>query len=132
MYDPTNGSGSKYRQIRAPMRGGIRHPSVRKNTTKQELVKQIHPLFFPDGMNCFGPVHKFKFDISKDVHGRQLMHECETVEDLIKRLRVKHLRCYLLAKEIHCESLNSDSLESVRDRHCPEEKWRQLNLDSSF
>ena len=45
IYDPTNAGGSKYRQVRAPMGGGIRYPSVRKNTTKQEQIELIHPLF---------------------------------------------------------------------------------------
>ena len=99
IYDPTKASGSRFRQVRAPTSGGIRHSSVRRNTTKQELIELIHPLFFPAGMNRFGLVNEFKFDISTDVHGTQLMHDGESVKDLIERLRLKRLRCYLLAKE---------------------------------
>ena len=52
-------------------------------------IDLIHPLFFSDGMNCFGLVNEFKFDISTYVHSRQLMHDGESVKDLVQRLREK-------------------------------------------
>lgn len=89
----------KYRQVRAPMGGGIRYPRVEKNTTKAELLRIVCPLFFPNGKNCHGEVTNFSFDIATDVHGTQLMH-VESVEDIMERLGLKHFRCYLLAKRI--------------------------------
>ncbi|KAJ8307127.1 hypothetical protein KUTeg_015211 [Tegillarca granosa] len=88
----------KYRQVRSPMGGGIRHPRVNKDTTKMELVVIIRSLFFPDGRNVHGAIEDFDYDISTDVHGTQLMRAGETVDGIIKRLGLKHLRCYLLAK----------------------------------
>ena len=59
------------------------------------------------------------------------MREGESVEDLIKCLRVKHLRCYLLAKEqrLHYDSADSDSLEGMTDivqREVSAQRWHQF------
>ena len=44
IYEPTH---EGYRQIRAPLGGGIRYPRVNKDTKKDELIRIITPLFFP-------------------------------------------------------------------------------------
>lgn len=103
----------EYRQVRAPMGGGIRHLRVDKNMKKEEVLEIICSLFFQEGSNMHGTVDNFHFDISTDVHGTTLMHDTESVEDIINRLGLKHLRCYLLAKR-HGGDL-SDSGDSLPD-----------------
>ncbi|KAL5019914.1 hypothetical protein ScPMuIL_002806 [Solemya velum] len=93
VFDP---SSNKYRQIRAPMGGGIRHYRVEKSTKKPELLTII-PLFFPDGKNSHKTVANFIFDISTDVRGPRIMQDA-SIDDVIERLGLKHFRCYLLAK----------------------------------
>lgn len=112
----------KYRQVRAPMGGGIRYPRVEKNTTKAELLRIVCPLFFPNGKNCHGEVANFSFDISTDVHGTQLMHD-ESVEDIMERLGLKHFRCYLLAKQQ--KDNNSDSGDSLPDLNSTRKSIKQ-------
>ena len=56
----------------------------------------------------------FTFDIATDVKGAQLMHDGESVAMVMKRLKTKHFRCYLLAKAV---DLNSDS--SLPDEGIP-------------
>jgi len=112
----------KYRQVRAPMGGGIRYPRVEKNTTKAELLRIVCPLFFPNGKNCHGEVTNFCFDISTDVHGTQLMHD-ESVEDIMERLGLKHFRCYLLAKQQ--KDNNSDSGDSLPDLNSTRKSIKQ-------
>lgn len=90
-------SAKAYRQIRAPLGGGTRYARVNKNTRKNELIKIICPLFFPDGKNCHGNINDYSFDISTDVHGTQLMQN-ESIEEITRRLGLKHFRCYLMAK----------------------------------
>lgn len=90
-------SAKAYRQIRAPLGGGTRYARVNKNTRKNELIKIISPLFFPDGKNCHGNINDYSFDISTDVHGTQLMQN-ESIEEITRRLGLKHFRCYLMAK----------------------------------
>ena len=109
--NPHEGSKLNYRQVRAPMGGGIRHLRVNRNTKKVEWNAMISSLFFPDGRSCHGRIEEYLVDIGTDVHGTQLMRENETVEDIIKRLGLKHLRCYLLARKLKSDS--SDSLESL-------------------
>lgn len=86
-------SAKAYRQIRAPLGGGTRYARVNKNTRKNELIKIICPLFFPDGKNCHGNINDYSFDISTDVHGTQLMQN-ESIEEITRRLGLKHFRCY--------------------------------------
>lgn len=90
-------SAKAYRQIRAPLGGGTRYARVNKNTRKDVLIRIICPLFSPDGKNCHGNINDYSFDISMDVHGTQLMQN-ESIEDITRRLGLKHVRCYLLAK----------------------------------
>ena len=107
-----NGTESKYeknQQVRAPMGEGIRNITINKTATKSELMDKISVLFFPDGKNGHGDVKVFYPDVSTDVHGSQLVHKNETVQELIERLGLKHLRCYLLAKEVVSDKYNSDS-----------------------
>ena len=96
--------------------GGIRYPRVigLKETTKEELMKIIKPLFFPDGKSCHGEVDDFILDIATDVKGTQLMHDHESVALVMKRLKTKHFRCHLLAKAV---DVNSDS--SLADEGIP-------------
>ena len=96
IYDPTKASSSKYHQVQAPKGGDIRHPSVRKNMEKDELMELVRPLFFPGGMNSSSLVNKF--NNLTDIHGMQLIH------DMIKCLLLKHPRCYLLSKDLNCDS----------------------------
>lgn len=91
------GCAKAYRQIRAPLGGGTRYARVNKNTRKNELIKIICPLFFPDGKNCHGNINDYSFDISTDVHGTLLM-QSESIEEITRRLGLKHFRCYLMAK----------------------------------
>lgn len=112
----------KYRQVRAPMGGGIRYPRVEKNTTKAELLRIVCPLFFPNGKNCHGEVTHFSFDIATDVHGTQLMHD-ESVEDIMERLGLKHFRCYLLAKQQ--KDNNSDIGDSMPDLNSTRKSIKQ-------
>ena len=65
--------------------------------------------FFPIEKTGHGDVKDFYLDVSTDVHGSQLVHKNETVQELIERLGLKHLRCYLLAKEVVSDEYNSDS-----------------------
>lgn len=90
-------SEKAYRQIRAPLGGGTRYARVNKNTRKDELIRIICPLFLPDGKNCYGNINDCSFDISTDVHGTHLMQN-ESIEDMTRRLGLKHFGCYLLAK----------------------------------
>ena len=96
---------------------GGRRINIWRPRLKYMTIQLIHPLFFSDGMNCFGLVNKFKYDTSTDVRSTQLMHDGESVKDLVKRLREKNLTCYILAKEqeLYFDSADSDSLESVTD-----------------
>ena len=74
----------------------------------------INPLFFPDGKSCHSEVDDFIFNIAMDVKGTQLMNDHESVALVMKRLKTKHLRCYLLAKAV---DVNSDS--SLADEGIP-------------
>ena len=111
IYETPNG---RYRQVRSPMVGGIRYPRVAKEISKEELMCTIKPLFFPDGKSCHGEIDDFTFDIATDVKGAQLMHDGESVAMVMKRLKTKHFRCYLLAKAV---DVNSDS--SLADEGIP-------------
>ncbi|XP_078333019.1 uncharacterized protein LOC111100619 isoform X2 [Crassostrea virginica] len=108
IYEPTH---EGYRQIRAPLGGGIRYPRVNKDTKKDELIRIITPLFFPGGKNCHGKMDDYTFDISTDVHGAQLMQD-ESIEDTMLRLGLKHFRCYLLARCQREDSLINDKEKS--------------------
>ena len=49
IFDPKAPLESRYRQVRAPMGGGIRHIRVSKSTTKSHMLARIRPLFFLTG-----------------------------------------------------------------------------------
>ena len=105
IYEPHGSTDStRYRQVRSPMGGGIRYPRVMKESTKEELINIIKPLFFPDGKSCHGEVDDFIFDIATDVKGTQLMRVHESVAQVVQRLKIKHFRCYLLAKALDVDS----------------------------
>ncbi|XP_038073945.1 uncharacterized protein LOC119742010 [Patiria miniata] len=139
VYEATE---SRYKQVRAPMGGGIRHITVDKNTPKRKLLHTLCPLFFQDGKNCHGSLGDFQLDVSTDVHGSQPVHENETIQHLIDRLGLKHVRCYLLAKSVDLDEDKSasdpaeDSLEDLPDmfahrRRRGEENLMPTAIDSS-
>ncbi|XP_038075661.1 uncharacterized protein LOC119743329 [Patiria miniata] len=81
-------------------------------------------------------------DVSTDVHGSQPVHENETIQHLIDRLGLKHVRCYLLAKSVDLDEDKSasdpaeDSLEDLPDmfahrRRRGEENLMPTAIDSS-
>ena len=50
---------------------------------------------------------------STDVNGTQLKYEMESVEQVTERLGLKHLRCYLLAKERRNDMSSDSSDEDI-------------------
>ena len=121
LYDPSHckGKNYQYRQIRSPNDGGNRFPRVNKFFKKAELLHQVIPLFFPNGKNCHGNVEEFTFDISTDVHGTQLVQDDEIMDDMVKRMGLKHVRCYLLARTVapaDNEQNTQDAVQTVRKR----------------
>jgi hypothetical protein len=106
-------SSHKYRQIRAPMGGGIRYPRVPKNIKKEELLEIVRPLFFPDGINMHGSVNDYDFNIATDVHGTHMMQN-ETIEEITVMLKLKHFRCYLLAKKSEAKHGSLDNKDNLQ------------------
>lgn len=103
-------SGESFKQVRAPLGGGIRQIRVSKTIRKKELIQKVKPFFFPNGKNCKGSADDFVFDLATDVTGTQRMNEDDSVQEVVQRLGLKHLRCYLLAS-----SENIDSSEELPD-----------------
>ncbi|XP_033102039.1 uncharacterized protein LOC117105102 [Anneissia japonica] len=103
--------GDSFRQVRAPLGGGIRQIRVSKELKKNKLIERIVPLFFPNGKNCKGSVDDFVFDLATDVTGNQFISDDESVQQVIQRLGLKHLRCYLVASSHDTDT--SDELPDI-------------------
>lgn len=94
VYDKT---AEKFKQVRSNRGGGIRHARLTKPVTKNDILETAKQSFFPDGESIHGPYSSFIFDVAGDVNGKIKFREDEDAEEFMSRLKMKKIRCYLLA-----------------------------------
>ena len=122
----TNG---KFKQVRHQNGGGISHCRLPKPVSKSDIIKEAVSAFYPDGEGGPGKATDFSFDIASDVAGKRLFFDNETASEFMKRLRMKNMRCYLLAK-LDVES-SSDELPDIGFTPAPTSKYMTKDMPST-
>ena len=85
-FDPAS---QMHKQVRIQNGGGIRHLSVPRSTTVEDILQIALQLFFPDGKNKKGDIGDFEFQI-RNFDGSSV-GQC-TLGELYERTKVKMLR----------------------------------------
>ena len=85
-FDPAS---QMHKQVRIQNGGGIRHLSVPKLMTVEDILQSALQLFFPDGKNKKGDIGDFEFEI-RNFDGSSV-GQC-TMGELYERTKVKMLR----------------------------------------
>ena len=112
-YDKTT---DRYKQVRRPNGGGIRELHLQKPVGKQKIIDEARDAFFPEGTGTHGMAKDFTFDLAGDVAGKQEFKEFENAFEFMSRLKMKKMRCYLLARKIETTSSDdSMSLDGTED-----------------
>lgn len=84
-------------QVRLKKGGGTRKVSIKKNATKDDLIKEGIRLFFPNGESPKGPITDFVTDL-RDFSGRSVRNEM-TVKEIYDETKLSLLRFYFTTKE---------------------------------
>lgn len=69
------------KQVKLKKGGGTKKINIKKNATKDELIKEGIRLFFPDGESPKGPITDFVTDL-RDFSGRSVCNEM-TVKEIL-------------------------------------------------
>lgn len=87
----------RFKQVRSNHGGGIRYLRLVKPVYKTDIIADAISAFFPEGEGFYGQSKDFLFDLAGDVAGTHKFHEVESAEEFMHRLKMKKVRCYLLA-----------------------------------
>jgi len=114
-----------HKQVRIQNGGGIRHLSVPKLTTVEDILQSALQLFFPDGKNKKGDIGDFEFEI-RSFDGSSV-GQC-TLGELYERTKVKMLRLNIFSRK------KSDVLSTLTTKRSPETRshvTKRLVLDDN-
>jgi len=85
-----------HKQVRSQNGGGIRHLSVPKSMTVEDILQSALQLFFPDGKNKKGDIGDYEFEI-RNVDGSSV-GQC-TMGELYERTKVKMLHLNIFSRK---------------------------------
>jgi hypothetical protein len=96
---------SIFKQVRSNKCGGIRSIRLPKLVQKKEIIDEAISAFFPKENTNDSEAKKYLFDLASDVCSLHLFREDDTAEGFMLRLKLKKMRCYLLAVRKYIEEV---------------------------
>jgi len=116
-------ASQNYKQVRSQNGGGIRHLSVPKSMTVEDILHSALQLFFPDGKNKKGDIGDFEFEI-RNVDGSSV-GQC-TMGELYERTKVKMLRLNIFSRK---KTYDQSTLSTKRSPVLGSHVTKRLVLD---
>lgn len=116
-------ASQNYKQVRSQNGGGIRHLSVPKSMTVEDILQSALQLFFPDGKNKKGDIGDFEFEI-RNVDGSSV-GQC-TMGELYERTKVKMLRLNIFSRK---KTYDQSTLSTKRSPVLGSHVTKRLVLD---
>lgn len=83
------------KQVRSPRGGGTRKIDLPKQSTKDSILEEVKPLFFPNGNSQLGKVEDFDFTLA-DFSQRDI--DEQTIDELYSAAKMSTLRLYVVTK----------------------------------
>lgn len=112
-------------QVRLKKGGGTRKVSIKKNATKDDLIKEGIRLFFPNGESPKGPITDFVTDL-RDFSGRSNRNEM-TVKEIYDETKLPLLRFYFTTTE----KMNSKMLKRMETIRWTPVKYCKMKISQT-